>query len=102
MTLDTAVRRRVAQLALDLFDGRITDKQFFTHVDGLPPAEDAQVTELVQLVRHAGARSWFFGLGRRSVSDDGDRIGQLVSELLGDGGASSSAGARDAEPEARA
>ena len=88
MAQDAAVRRKVAQLALDLFDGRITDRQFFAGVDALPVAGDATIAELLELVRHAGARSWFFGVERRSVRDDGDRIGTLVAELLreGDGG----------------
>ena len=97
MAQDAAARRQVAQLALDLFDGRITDQQFFTRVESLPAAtDDAQVAELLELVRHAGARSWFFGLGRRSVRDDGDRIGQLVSEMLGEGGQASAGGASEA------
>jgi hypothetical protein len=93
MAQDAAVRRKVAQLALDLFDGRITDKQFFSAVDALPVGGDATIAELLELVHHAGARSWFFGVQRRSVRDDGDRIGTLVSELLrsGEGGAGSGA-----------
>ena len=96
MAQDAAARRQVAQLALDLFDGRITDKQFFTRVEALPLADDAEVSELLELVRHAGARSWFFGLGRRSVRDDGDRIGHLVSRMLGDGGSAPGAGPAEA------
>ena len=97
MAQDAAARRQVAQLALDLFDGRITDKQFFTRAESLTTvAADPQVVELLELVRHAGARSWFFGLGRRSVRDDGDRIGQLVSEMLGDAGPPSAGGAAEA------
>ena len=95
MTQDAAARRQVAQLALDLFDGRITDKQFFTRVEALPVGNDAEVAELLELVRHAGARSWFFGLARRSVRDDGDRIGELVSTMLGEGGAHSGGGATE-------
>ena len=97
MAQDSAARRQVAQLALELFDGRITDRQFFTRVEAIPSlGDDAQVGELLELVRHAGARSWFFGLGRRSVADDGDRIGQLVSEMLGEGGQPSAGGASEA------
>lgn len=99
MAQDPAARRQVGQLALDLFDGRITDKQFFTRVEALPISDDAEVSELLELVRHAGARSWFFGIGRRSVRDDGDRIGNLVSRMLGDGDSATTAGGA---PEARA
>lgn len=96
MAQDSAARRQVGQLALDLFDGRITDKQFFTRVEALPLGDDAEVAELLELVRHAGARSWFFGLGRRSVRDDGDRIGRLVSQLLGESGSAPSGGSSEA------
>jgi hypothetical protein len=76
-----AMRRRVVALVRDLYDGRIGSSHFFREVDGLDASVDPELAELIELVRHANAESWFFGVGRTTVQDHGARVGELVKKL---------------------
>jgi hypothetical protein len=75
-------RRRVAALVRDLYDGRIGSSHFFREVDALDTDGDPDAAELIELVRHANAESWFFGVGRTTVHDRGARVAELVGKLL--------------------
>jgi hypothetical protein len=77
-----ATRQRVAALVRDLYDGRIGSSHFFREVDALDTRGDPDVAELLELIRHANAESWFFGVGRTTVHDDGARVAELVKKLL--------------------
>ena len=80
--LDPAVRRRVAALAADFYDGHLSYEAFLA---ALPPVDtdaDDAVAELLDLIEHEPARSPVFGLAPREhavyVADIRRRIADLA------------------------
>jgi hypothetical protein len=79
--LDPAIRRRVAALAADFYDGRLTYEAFLMALPSVDAGVDDEVTELLDLIEHKSARGPVLGVTlyehARYVSDIRRRIAEL-------------------------
>lgn len=74
----TERRRRVAALLRDLYDGRITNADFFRVARAVDAGDDAELRELIELVADEPAGSWFFGVAGEEHRGRVERIRKFV------------------------
>lgn len=81
--LDPAVRRRVAALATDFYDGRLTYGAFLAALPPVAVDADDAVTELLDLIEHEPARGRVVGLAPREHAAYVADVRRRIAELAG-------------------
>lgn len=78
-------RRRVAQLVAELYDERISSSEFFSRTEALQSHGDAELHELIELVRREPGNTWLFGVSGEVERRNAQRIRELVKLFAGTG-----------------
>ena len=78
---NTALRRHVARLIADLYEGKTSIDQVMRHVGDDDLARDPQLAELLRLVATEPTNTWLFGVSGEAHRQNSARIRQLVEEF---------------------
>lgn len=76
-------RRYVALLVRQLYDGKIALPELFRRVGEVDVNADPELAELLRLVAHEPANTWFFGVSGEAVHHNANRIRELVARFGG-------------------
>lgn len=74
-------RRRAAALVRELYDGKITLPELFRRLGEVDVNADPQLAELLRLVAHEPANTWFFGVSGEALHQNAHRIKELVEQF---------------------
>ena len=78
---NVALRRHVARLIADLYDGKTSLDEVMRHVADVDPARDPKLTELLRLVASEPTNTWLFGVSGEAHRQNSARIRELVEEF---------------------
>lgn len=74
-------RRYAADLVRELYDGRVTLPELFRRIGEVDVNADPELAELLRLVAHEPANTWFFGISGEAVHHNAHRIRELVERF---------------------
>ena len=75
------LRRHVARLIADLYDGKTSLDEVMRHVADIDPAQDPELVELLRLVASEPRNTWLFGVSGETHRHNSARIRELVAEF---------------------
>ena len=75
------LRRHVARLVADLYDGKTSLDEVMQHVGDEDLARDPELTELLRLVAGEPTHTWLFGVSGEAHRQSSARIRALVEEF---------------------
>jgi hypothetical protein len=76
-----ALRRHVARLIADLYEGKMSLDEVMRHVADVDPAQDPELVELLRLVASEPHNTWLFGVSGETHRHNSARIRELVAEF---------------------